>query len=42
VNGSPLPCPGPAFERLLASWSAAIGLDIRHQILGAGPDDPRA
>jgi hypothetical protein len=26
--------PGPAFERLLAAWSAKVGVDIRRQILG--------
>jgi branched-subunit amino acid aminotransferase/4-amino-4-deoxychorismate lyase len=33
INGTPLPCPGPTFERLLGSWSKALGLDIRQQIL---------
>jgi branched-subunit amino acid aminotransferase/4-amino-4-deoxychorismate lyase len=34
VNGVELPWPGPVFERLLAAWSAAVGLDVRTQILG--------
>ncbi|MCI0464716.1 MAG: aminotransferase class IV [Gemmataceae bacterium] len=37
INGSPLPCPGPVFERLLARWGETIGLNIRQQILDADP-----
>jgi branched-subunit amino acid aminotransferase/4-amino-4-deoxychorismate lyase/ribosomal protein S18 acetylase RimI-like enzyme len=35
IQGGELPCPGPVFERLLAAWSAKVGLDVRGQILGA-------
>src|SRR5207248_2798658 len=31
-----VPWPGPAFQRLLAAWSAKIGLDIQHQIEHVG------
>lgn len=33
-NGTPLPWPGPIFERLLANWSASVGVDIAGQIVG--------
>jgi branched-subunit amino acid aminotransferase/4-amino-4-deoxychorismate lyase len=33
IDGVDLPCPGPVYERLLAAWSARVGLDIRGQIL---------
>jgi branched-subunit amino acid aminotransferase/4-amino-4-deoxychorismate lyase len=35
INGEPVPTPGPVFERLLSAWSAAVGVDIRRQILDA-------
>jgi branched-subunit amino acid aminotransferase/4-amino-4-deoxychorismate lyase len=34
VDGRPLACPGPIFERLLAAWSDRVGVDVRAQILG--------
>jgi branched-subunit amino acid aminotransferase/4-amino-4-deoxychorismate lyase len=39
IDDTELPCPGPVFERLLAAWSARVGVDIRGQVLasdGAG------
>jgi branched-chain amino acid aminotransferase len=33
-NGTPLLWPGPVFQRLLARWSASVGVDIRGQIVG--------
>lgn len=36
LDGQPIPCPGPVYERLLAAWSAQVGLDIRAQVLGSG------
>jgi branched-subunit amino acid aminotransferase/4-amino-4-deoxychorismate lyase len=33
IDGHNLPWPGPVWERLLAAWSARVGLDIRRQIL---------
>jgi branched-subunit amino acid aminotransferase/4-amino-4-deoxychorismate lyase len=32
INGTPLPWPGPVMERLIAAWSAAVGVDIHRQI----------
>jgi branched-subunit amino acid aminotransferase/4-amino-4-deoxychorismate lyase len=37
IEGVDLPSPGPVYERLLAAWSAHVGLDIRRQIL-SGPE----
>jgi branched-chain amino acid aminotransferase len=34
INGTPVPWPGPVFQRLLANWSASVGLDIAGQIRG--------
>ena len=31
INGLPLRWPGPVFEKLLAAWSARVGVDIRAQ-----------
>jgi branched-chain amino acid aminotransferase len=33
INAQPIPWPGPVFERLLAAWSAKVGVDIRGQVL---------
>ena len=33
INSQPIHWPGPVFERLLAAWSAKVGVDIRGQIL---------
>jgi branched-chain amino acid aminotransferase len=33
INGTPLPWPGPVFERLLGAWSRRVGLDVRAQAL---------
>jgi branched-chain amino acid aminotransferase len=35
INGTPIPWPGPVFQRLLAGWSASVGADIAGQIRGA-------
>jgi branched-chain amino acid aminotransferase len=35
IHDTPLPCPGPVFERLLRHWSDTLGLDVRRQILNA-------
>jgi branched-subunit amino acid aminotransferase/4-amino-4-deoxychorismate lyase len=32
IDDTPLPCPGPIFERLLRAWSERVGVDIRAQI----------
>jgi branched-chain amino acid aminotransferase len=32
IDDTPLPCPGPIFERLLTAWSERVGMDIRAQI----------
>jgi branched-subunit amino acid aminotransferase/4-amino-4-deoxychorismate lyase len=34
LGGVDLPWPGPVFEKLLAAWSALLGVDVRGQILG--------
>jgi branched-chain amino acid aminotransferase len=34
LDGVTLPWPGPIWRRLLAAWSARVGLDIEGQILG--------
>ena len=31
INGKPMRWPGPIFEKLLAAWSAQVGVDIRSQ-----------
>ena len=33
INHTPIPWPGPLFERLLAAWSGQVGLDIRQQVV---------
>jgi branched-chain amino acid aminotransferase len=35
IDGHAIPWPGPVFEKLLAAWSAQVGLDIRRQILSS-------
>jgi branched-chain amino acid aminotransferase len=34
IDGTPLPWPGPMFQKLLALWSAAVGVDIAAQAAG--------
>jgi branched-subunit amino acid aminotransferase/4-amino-4-deoxychorismate lyase len=36
INEHAIPWPGPVFERLLAAWSADVGVDIRSQFLAGG------
>jgi branched-chain amino acid aminotransferase len=36
INGHAVPWPGPVFEKLLAAWSAEVGLDIRGQFFPVG------
>src|SRR5262249_14788256 len=33
INDVILPWPGPVWERLLAAWSARVGIDVRRQVL---------
>jgi branched-subunit amino acid aminotransferase/4-amino-4-deoxychorismate lyase len=33
IQDTPLPWPGPIFEKLLAGWNRLVGLDLRGQIL---------
>ena len=33
IDGTPLPWPGPVYERLLTAWNGRVGLDVRRQIL---------
>ncbi len=35
IGGTALPWPGPVWQRLLAAWSARVGLDLGRQILAA-------
>jgi branched-chain amino acid aminotransferase len=37
INGTPLPWPGPVMRRLVAAWSADVGIDIHRQITEAAP-----
>jgi branched-chain amino acid aminotransferase len=33
IDDTPIPWPGPVFERLLAAWSDLVGVDVSRQIL---------
>jgi branched-subunit amino acid aminotransferase/4-amino-4-deoxychorismate lyase len=33
IQGTPLPCPGPIYQKLAGRWSEHLGLDFREQIL---------
>jgi branched-subunit amino acid aminotransferase/4-amino-4-deoxychorismate lyase len=35
IFDTPLPWPGPVMQRLIAAWSAAVGVDIHGQILAS-------
>jgi branched-subunit amino acid aminotransferase/4-amino-4-deoxychorismate lyase len=35
IDNTPIPWPGPIFQRLLAAWSDLVGVDVSGQILCA-------